>query len=223
MQQAIDFATKVWGVDVVTISLGVNVPFEPRLEGAIKRACQYRDDRILFFAASGNEGRGEDERYPAHYSDHVIGVRGTYANGTINSAYDPNIRSGSGESDPRFATLATEVPYGELSADRKKALQVSGTSIAAPILAATAVTFLQFASFAAWYKPRVEKQLRVLFERKGMVALFRKIGRHVTTDKRVFISPWMLFNVQNWEGWESLPHEMLDGWIQTMCDATKTV
>lgn len=148
-------------------------------------------------------------------------MRGTRADGAINPAYNPNVRQGTGDSDPRFATLATSVSYGELSADNKKVLHICGTSIAAPILAATAVTFLQFASFAAWYQPQLEKSLRLLFEKKGMISLFRKIGRPASAGKRFFVFPWLLFNVQKWEDWENLPHEMLNDWIHILYAATR--
>jgi len=107
------------------------------IEDAISSAQTLRNGRVLFFAAAGNDGGNCSELYPAALEP-VISVRGTYGTSGFIDRYDPDPQP-DGEGRPLFGTLAYRVPCGPNDEE------VSGCSIAAPILAATAAVFIEFA------------------------------------------------------------------------------
>ncbi|KAI0096442.1 peptidase S8/S53 domain-containing protein [Nemania sp. FL0031] len=191
---AILHAASSWEVDIITMSFGFSeVP--SCIEKAIDEAVgpRMRNKRLLIFAAANNSGRNEPERFPASYLRSVISARGTYPNGGFVDDYNPD-----GSHAPLYGTLAVEVPctHKWVTKERRpKVLTMSGCSIASPIMASIAATYLQY---VLWKMDqlgdedrRMSQSLHRLFEQDGMLALFSETTRN-GGDRR-FLAPWQLF------------------------------
>ncbi|KAH7393805.1 hypothetical protein DE146DRAFT_790176 [Phaeosphaeria sp. MPI-PUGE-AT-0046c] len=154
-----------WNVDIVTMSFESSF-YCKEVEDAIYNAQILRNRRVLFFAAAGNEGGNSPEFYPAAF-DGVISVRGTYGSSGFISQYNPDPQV-CNEGKPLFGTLAYRVPCGSNGAE------MSGCSIATPILAATAAIFIEFAtswsSSQGWTKEQ-QRRLECIRTRAGIQEL----------------------------------------------------
>lgn len=180
--QAILHAANEWEVDIITMSFGF-LGRPQSIEEAIDKALgpDMRKKRLLIIAAANNDGRKEPERFPASYRGLVISARGTQSNGHFEGDYNPD-----GDGGPFYGTLAVEIPCTHHWVKEKKSnktLTISGCSIAAPIMAAIAATYLQYALWKLG-KPGAEKDMGLqllnrLFEVDGMLALFSQ-----TTQKK---------------------------------------
>jgi hypothetical protein len=195
--QAITHAAdpKGWNADIITMSFGST--FRSRdIEDAISSAQTLRNRCILFFAAAGNDGGNYSELYPAALES-VISVRGTYGTSGFIDRYNPDPQP-DGEGRPLFGTLAHRVPCGPNDEE------MSGCSIATPILAATAAVFIEYATSYTnrgdwrkrqdWREAR-ERILLILKTRVGMEQLFKSIaGRANAANHRYYIAPERLFS-----------------------------
>ncbi|RYP16696.1 hypothetical protein DL766_009056 [Monosporascus sp. MC13-8B] len=197
---------KEWNADIIALSFGFSS--RPTLiENTIYEALgpNMRKRCLLIFAAANNRGGNEPERFPASYQPFVISARGTRHNGGFEDDYNPD---GDG---PLYGTLAVEVPCTHKwmrEEKRSEVLTISGCSIAAPIMAAIAATYLQYAVWKLGCPgvtdPIVRQSLNRLFEYDGMLALFSFLTRN--GGHRRYLVPSQLFDgegIEKEKVWES--------------------
>ncbi|EFQ25226.1 uncharacterized protein GLRG_00370 [Colletotrichum graminicola M1.001] len=160
-------------VDIINLSFG----FDQEVTGisdAIEEAIRVKKHKLLVFAAASNQGNGI-EKFPASMHASVISVRGAGTSGDPIPAYNPRPMASTA---PRmFCTLAENVPCDSAGHN------MSGCSVATPILAATAALFLQYASLMTTKDPKVHgRQVQALYKKNRMEDLFRSIGRPMQKD-----------------------------------------
>lgn len=145
---------------------------------AMKKATEKRER--IFFAASGNEGGNEPERFPANHEG-AISVRGTDHHGVFVYDSPPQVAdSGS----IRFGTLAKDVPCecGDLVPRTR-----SGCSIATPILAGILATVMQYVYHLR--RPDLHEALR----RKDFILQVMFDICDFERENRRFVAPWLFF------------------------------
>lgn len=157
------------------------------VSSAITLGQRARQNKILYFAAANNDGRGARELFPAAQFANVISVRGTDLDDDFATAAKYNPQTEDGNTASLFGTLAKDE-----DAIWSRSLPMEGCSIATPFLAATAALFLQYVSYLGNVDPNTRGLLERFYEKRHMVELFDKVGVH-QSQGRVFVSPIRLF------------------------------
>ncbi len=178
---SIDKAVDEWDVDIITMSFGFR-----RLQEDMARAIKNAANReILMFAAASNVGFGDGiPRYPAR-GDRVFCIFSCDGYGE-SSKYNPTSRS----RDFDFCALGEDVPISGQSSKR-----VSGTSVAAPIAAATAALILEFSRLPLIANQHeIERKQRLKEQR---IAAMRQILEDMSDERqnRRVIRPWKILTV----------------------------
>jgi len=134
--QAIKWATDVWKVDIISMSLGFDQLYPP-ISNAIKHA--YGQD-VIMLAAAANHGGNKGIAFPANLHSMVLGVNSTDGLGNP-SPFTPSPDS----LRENFSVLGE----GVYSQWPKKLggpkMRKAGTSFATPIAAGIAATLLHYA------------------------------------------------------------------------------
>jgi hypothetical protein len=148
-----------------------------------KRRSEGRD--ILFFAAANNDGLNSREMFPASHPN-VIAVRGTDHTGAFLQDYNPNPwPQKAGHS--LFGTLGKDVPYNRAD----KSSQISGCSIATPILAGIVAIIIQYVDHVAAGDKDLQDRVRT---RDGIQQVLRHMGDSEHGDQRYnYVAPWKFF------------------------------
>jgi hypothetical protein len=127
-------------VDVINLSFGFP-SFDSRLQPIRSAIDTARQNKVLVFAASGNDGGNQPCAWPAklHEVDKVISISASDSDGNA-SGFNPT------SSPDRICTLGEAVPSCVADVSR------SGTSFSTPIAAAIAAIVLGFVDNAANYE-----------------------------------------------------------------------
>ncbi|PTB59236.1 hypothetical protein M431DRAFT_490843 [Trichoderma harzianum CBS 226.95] len=144
ISKAIHYAAAEWKADVITMSFGF--PFiVDEIEYAVTDVNRGRrkdgKSEVVFFAAANNDGLNSEEMFPASLET-VISVRGTDHTGAFINKFNPIPRPQKARG-LLYGTLGQNVPYdiGDNGA------QMSGCSVATPILAGIVATIVQYANY----------------------------------------------------------------------------
>ncbi|KAH8883064.1 subtilisin-like protein [Thozetella sp. PMI_491] len=194
-----------FGFENNSLELGHEVPERcDKIAEAIIECRRERKYQLLFFAAAGNDGMDSHEMFPASMHRHVISVRGTELSGGFDDQYNPAVLPGRPQDLPLYGILANEVPCDG-------GIRMSGTSVATPLLAATAVLFLQYSSWITQKHSVPPEFASRMYEMRSMTKLFREIGRTkgeqiqrnaryalVGVQPRFFFEDASLDNVDTW-------------------------
>ena len=182
--QAIVDAIRIWKADIISISFGFGTE-SPAVKKAILEAETKRDERIIFFAASNNDGLNEPELFPAEL-ENVVSVRGTLHDGEFKQKYNPDPwahKSGLAQ----FGTLAVDVPC----AWTNDTLTKSGCSVATPIMAAIAAIVISYVgTYANNFPPGAHDVVRT---RRGILSVFLEMTKGQGRTDRRYLAPWFLF------------------------------
>ncbi|WAO91652.1 Peptidase-S8 domain-containing protein [Fusarium falciforme] len=177
--------------DIVSMSFGF--PEEPYVEGrpaisnAIHRAMHDRDGRVLFFAATANDGANQTEMFPARHPN-VISIRATDHKGAFQEFNPAADYSGAHV----FGTLGTDVPGAGLSTHDGEVYE-TGVSMATPIAAGIAAMVLmdvRLGHLLGQFGP--ELLIEKLWKKNGMDSVLRKLSRQVR-EKHYYIYPHDFF------------------------------
>ncbi|KAK1069433.1 hypothetical protein LTR33_010906, partial [Friedmanniomyces endolithicus] len=142
--QAVRWAVKEMGVDIVSMSFGWPKEDKSRsISQAIETASTERDGRVLFFAAASNSGGDYAEWFPASH-DFVNAIRATTSEGSFDTFNAPPNFSGADV----LGTLGIDV-LGASRDPENPERSDSGTSFATPIAAAIAALVLDAAKMNA--------------------------------------------------------------------------
>ncbi|KAI1459017.1 hypothetical protein F4805DRAFT_422342 [Annulohypoxylon moriforme] len=183
---AINHATMVWDVDIITMSFGF-IEMDPKIEDAINEAV--RRGKLLF-ASAANHGNNGIKTYPAKYRN-VICISASDGKGK-----DGRISPAATDGADNFMTLGIAVPLLWKGAKVYR----SGTSYATPIAVGFAVNILEL----------VRRRLgQEEFERlKNGDYLMRRIFRMMSErdNRYYFVAPWRL--------WDSRKLELVDELIK---------
>lgn len=193
LNQAIKWATdpQQGNADIVSMSFGF--PEEPYIEGrpgisnAIHKEMHVRYGRILFFAATANDGANQTEMFPARHPN-VISIRATDHKGAFQDFNPAPDYSG-----PHvFGTLGTNVPGAGLSTHDGEVYE-TGVSMATPIAAGIAAMILMYVRLDYNHGHFGPELLVVkLWTKSGMDSLLRKLSRQVR-EKHYYIYPHDFF------------------------------
>lgn len=197
MDKAIKWATDPLQGNADIVSMSFGFPEEPYVEGrpvisnAIHRAMHDRDGRILFFAATANDGANQTEMFPARHPN-VISVRATNHKGTFQEFNPAADYSGSHV----FGTLGTDVPGAGLSTHDGEVYE-TGVSMATPIAAGIAAMVLMYVRLghgSGQFGP--ELLIEKLWKKNGMDSVLRKLSRQVR-EKHYYIYPHDFFREEH--------------------------
>ncbi|TKA30231.1 hypothetical protein B0A54_15425 [Friedmanniomyces endolithicus] len=142
--QAVRWAVKEMGVDIVSMSFGWPKEDKSRsISQTIETASTERDGRVLFFAAASNSGGDYAEWFPASH-DFVNAIRATTSEGSFDTFNAPPNFSGADV----IGTLGVDV-LGASRDPENPERSDSGTSFATPIAAAIAALVLDAAKINA--------------------------------------------------------------------------
>jgi hypothetical protein len=146
-----------------------------------ERRKEKRD--ILFFAAANNNGWNSKELFPAS-NETVISVRGTDHTGAFVQKYNPepwSLKRGT----PLFGTLGEKVPYDS----GNPAVDLSGCSLATPILAGIMAMIIQYVNHVTNGDTRLGAGLRT---RGGLLQVLHHIADE-GLNNRWYVAPWKFF------------------------------
>ncbi|OAL38925.1 hypothetical protein AYO20_01676 [Fonsecaea nubica] len=194
---AIDFATKKWDVDIITMSFGFPKPAKnspsdmKRIIAAIERA---NAKHIIMFAAASNGGRITGQMFPSTL-DEVIAVRSADVHGNP-SKFNPQI-SKLGPYSYHFNVIGEYVSSAwPFRLDPKGSRRQSGSSVATPIAAGVAAIVLEYVKCKLCESPDIHEQ-EILWSRfrrqshglgvRKALALLSEQGDCKGPD---FIRPW---------------------------------
>lgn len=179
-----------WDVDIISMSFGLRGPVDG-VRGAVAKA--HGKGKIMFAAASNNGGNS-GRAYPADDLD-VICVHSTDGEGN-KSGFSPSPH----EDALNFSILGEEVesswPQG-VDDHGEIVRQMSGTSVATPIVAGIAATVLAFArNFQGddGGSARHKRLMKHLKSPRGMIAIL-KLMVEKKRDGYDYITPWWLFKL----------------------------
>ncbi|RSL67340.1 hypothetical protein CEP53_002994 [Fusarium sp. AF-6] len=190
---AIKWATdpRQGNADIVSMSFGF--PEEPYVDGtpvisnAIHKAMHDRDGRILFFAATANDGANQTEMFPARHPN-VISIRATDHKGSFQD-FNP----AADYSGPHvFGTLGTDIPGAGLNTHDGEVCE-TGVSMATPIAAGIAAMILMYVRLGLESQQLgTEIPMEKLWTKSGMDSVLRKLSRRVR-EKHYYIYPHDFF------------------------------
>jgi hypothetical protein len=148
------------------------------IDHAINNAL--RKNKLLFAAASNSGGLSDRPSRPALRSDVmcIYATDGLGNRGTMNPPVDKS------NSPFHFSTLGVAVPCRW----RRTPVWKSGTSFATPIAAGFAASVLEFVKSVEYSWTVSEVSREVLYEKRGMEAVFNAMSVPVTGDLR-FVHP----------------------------------
>lgn len=164
-------------------------PFIAReIENAVADVNRGRRDNgkseIVCFAAANNDGSNSEEMFPASLET-VISVRGTDHTGAFINKFNPKPR-------PRkigsllYGTLGHNVPYDMGNTD----LQISGCSIATPILAGIVATIMQYVNYTVGLDAETRTRLQT---KEGVLQVLEHISEKEDSGNRRYVAPWIFF------------------------------
>lgn len=215
-QKAIEHATSVWKVDVISMSFGMRHPTaredgnEEEERRALEKYKEIIDDievairnasgKSLFFAAASNSGKNEPRAFPASYHPWVICVHASEGNGQ-DGGINPELGRGF-----NFMTLGMGLKLmewiwdesGKKPAWRYKEVMKSGTSFATPIAAGIAATVLDLAARVNAINHRAKMKLRRTEEMEKILQEMSNANpRYGIQAKLYYMAPWHLWK----RGW----------------------
>ncbi|XDG06523.1 hypothetical protein ABKA04_006138 [Annulohypoxylon sp. FPYF3050] len=184
--EAINYATFVWDVDIITMSFGF-AEMDSKVEAAINEAG--RRGKLLFASAS-NHGNNGTKTYPGKYRN-VMCIHASDGKGK-----DGRINPAATDGADNFMTLGIAVPLFWKGAK----IYRSGTSYATPIAVGFAVNILELVR----RRLGQEEFIRL----KNGDYLMRRIFRMMSErdNRYYFVAPWRL--------WDSRALEVIDGLIR---------
>lgn len=187
--QAIEYATQVWNVNIITMSFGF-AQYDNQIRDAIERA---QNHGVIIFAAASNEGaiEGREASFPARMVGKVIKISSADGGGAASRFNPPP-----SPSNDNFSVLGEAVksawPKALHESGEKRG---SGTSVATPIAAGIAALVLEFArQLSGPYELAPIDNSDILWRYYGMRAIFVLMSRSSLKDGFNFILPWGLFS-----------------------------
>ncbi|KAI4088846.1 MAG: hypothetical protein L6R37_008141 [Teloschistes peruensis] len=189
--EAIAWSSTECKADIICMSFGFNeeeiVANSKPVRQAIRQAALDRHERILLFAAAGNEGANlRHVMFPARH-DLVIPIYGTDARGAFVEDLNPRIKR---DGPAIFGTLAKDVPCAGLSDEAE--VYASGTSFATAIAAGLAGMLLEYVQLLALKRRESDKEQHdwkaQLSTRRGMLAMFQQMAEQ-PPDRRYYLHP----------------------------------
>lgn len=214
--KAIRHAVKIWKVDIVSMSFGLQRPapsedhqqrdraalehYNSLIEG-IEAAIKGAPPSITMFAAGSNGGKNASRAFPATLGPWVIAVHasdGMGGAGGINPPLEAD--------DNNFMTLGMGVKLMRREWDggsgrlqpRYKAVRKCGTSFATPIAAGLAATAMDLSLRVGAVTKRTREQLRQPVEMAKMLRLM-STGGTVDSGGYRYVAPWHLWR----PGWQA--------------------
>lgn len=194
LHKAIKWATdpQQGNADIVSMSFGFPeetfVEGRPVISNAIHKAMHERDGRILFFAATANDGANQTEMFPARHPN-VISIRATDHKGAFQD-FNP----AADYSGPHvFGTLGTDVPGAGLNTHDGEVCE-TGVSMATPIAAGISAMVLMYVRLgleSGQLSP--ELSMETLWTKSGMDSVLRKLSRQVR-EKHYYLYPHDFFS-----------------------------
>lgn len=146
-----------------------------------------RDDNeseVIFFAAANNDGSNSKESFPASL-EAVISVRGTDHTGEFINKFSPNSWPQK-ETSVQYGTLGQRVPYDMGNPE----VDMSGCSVAAPILAGIMATIIQHVNSIGGGDARMSVRLRT---KEGILQVLKHISEKEVSGQRRYVAPWTFF------------------------------
>ncbi|SMQ51046.1 unnamed protein product [Zymoseptoria tritici ST99CH_3D7] len=185
--KAIDYATKQWNADIISMSFGIREYYKP-MDDAISNAL---NNRILLFAAASNDGANLGRAFPAQCPG-VFCIHSTDGNGNP-SKFNPT----PSVSDVNFSLLGEQVsshwPAG-MDGHEQTVRVMSGTSVATPIAAGLAASVLSFVRQQDQYAAAESAKLGPwLKSHNSMDLVFKSMARE-RRGEYDYITPHVLFN-----------------------------
>ncbi|KAI8712716.1 Peptidase-S8 domain-containing protein [Fusarium sp. LHS14.1] len=183
--QAIEWATSVWNVDIISLSIGMDGE-----DDTIKKALDNvldppRDSpkKVVVIAAASNWGGNRHIAFPACYED-IICVHSTDGFG------NPSKTNPTPQKGKDFAVLGMSIKSSSKGKDKKRMEEyISGTSYATAIGAGIAANVLDFAS----RDPKLwDDEKGWLYSSWGMSRVFRRMSEERRGYR--YVTPWRLFD-----------------------------
>ncbi|RMJ15841.1 hypothetical protein CDV36_004482 [Fusarium kuroshium] len=182
--KAIEWATKMWKVDIISLSLGMDVQDETVRKALDEILYPPRDTpEVVVIAAASNSGGNEDVAFPACYKD-IVCIHSTDGLG------NPSKKNPTPYKGKDLAVLGMSIESGSKDKDEDKAkAYISGTSFAAAIGAGIAANILEFAR----RDPEMRDRERwLLFSSWGMSRVLRSMSSKRGGYR--YVRPWKLFD-----------------------------
>ena len=164
------------------------------ISAAIYESIKTRKGKVIFVAAASNAGGEAGEMFPASHES-VISIRATSKSGRFADFNPPR------DSRESFVlgSLGIEVPCASLSSNDSGKTYLTGTSVAAAIVAGMGAMILAYVdnnstrrSYSA-VKDKLER-------RRGMLALLHRLGKDTDFGHR-YISLWDFGKMSEDEQW----------------------
>ncbi|RSM19538.1 hypothetical protein CDV31_001698 [Fusarium ambrosium] len=183
--QAIEWATGVWEVDIISLSIGMDGE-----DGTIKRALDKVLDpprgspkKVVVMAAASNWGGNRHIAFPACYED-IICIHSTDGFG------NPSKTNPTPQKGKDFAVLGMSIKSSSKGKDKKRVEEyISGTSYATAIGAGIAANVLDFVR----RDPKLwEDEKGWLNSSWGMSRVFRRMSEERRGYR--YVTPWKLFD-----------------------------
>lgn len=154
---------------------------------------------VVFFAAANNDGFNSEEMFPASLET-VISVRGTDHTGAFINKFNPIPRPQKARG-LLYGTLGQNVPYdiGDNSA------QMSGCSVATPILAGIVATIVQYTNYTVGMD--AETRTRLL-TKDGILQVLEHISVGDDFGRRRYVAPWLFFKGKEEERLATIRHAL---------------
>ncbi|KAH7149101.1 hypothetical protein B0J13DRAFT_674322 [Dactylonectria estremocensis] len=195
--EAIEWATAVWKVDMISLSLGLDGEDE-KVKRALDKVLnpQRGGSKKIVMAAAANWGGNHAIAFPGCYEG-VICIHSTDGHGNP-SPSNPTVRNGinfavlglSIETSVKVKAKKCAISSATSPAEpRREVAYISGTSYATAIAAGIAANVLEFAR----HNPSLsEGEREVLYSSWGMRLLFEEMG--TVRREHYYILPWKMFD-----------------------------
>ncbi|UKZ71432.1 uncharacterized protein TrAtP1_012387 [Trichoderma atroviride] len=217
--KAIEYATNVWDVDIISMSFGLMRP-KARGDGnkdeerlAMERFNQIVDDieiairnsanlSRIFFAAASNSGKNEPRAFPASYQPWVICVHASEGNGE-DGGINPELGNGFNLMTLGMGIELMErecvIKNGKTTIHKYKTVIKSGTSFATPVAAGIAAIVLDLAARVKEINSRAKRKIKRHEEMEKILRLMSTAkGKEDVRGRLHYMAPWL-----HWEnGWE---------------------
>ncbi|KAJ0120502.1 Subtilisin-like protein [Diaporthe amygdali] len=194
VEKAIEWAVQEKKAHIISMSFGfpnVDQSLEPIRRAILKAHAQ----DVLFFAATGNKGKGHPISFPA-CMDEVISVGSTDGNNQT-SDFVPSLGPGK-----RLCTIGEAINAAWIGKGRRShgtMVRKAGTSYATPVAAGVAAMVMDFVCSEQHRRTRggsaTERyEYQMLKTKRGMLAVLAHMMERDERDAIERLTPWKLFN-----------------------------